>query len=143
VNGAAGARFSTQFDSTYDSVPSFAYKARVHDDSIPPLNEDPLVKATERNMHGRSASLFMNSSKRDYTGTSTMSTDPDFMGFTNSRGRVEDQFNAPPPQTRSSFSPTRRSTMGIKPRPELTGPLHDGVGRAIALYRFEGQEVSS
>ncbi|KAJ3549286.1 hypothetical protein NMY22_g938 [Coprinellus aureogranulatus] len=134
---AARSRFSTQFDSDFDAAPTFAHKARMHEDSVPSLNEDPLVKATERNMHGRSVSLFTSPSRRDYTGFSNANTDPDFMDSMKFRSPTGDPFNPPQPR---SLDPSRRHTTVIQPKPELTRPLHDGIGRAIALYRFEGQE---
>lgn len=138
TNTSARSGFGTQFYSDYDSAPAFAHNARIHEDSIPALREDPVVKATERNMHGRSASLFMNPTRRDYTGVSTANTDPDFMGFTNARSPVEDPFSS---RAASSFGP-RRHTMVIQPKPELTQPLRGGIGRAIALYQYQGQEVN-
>lgn len=78
----------------------------------------------------------MNPTRRDYTGVSTANTDPDFMGFTNARSPVEDPFSS---RAASSFGP-RRHTMVIQPKPELTQPLRGGIGRAIALYQYQGQE---
>jgi SH3 domain-containing YSC84-like protein 1 len=139
ASSASRSGFGTQFYSDYDPTPTFAHNARVHEDSIPALNEDPVVKATERNMHGRSASLYVNPSRRDYTGVSTANTDPDFMGFTNARSPVEEPFSS---RQDISLGTARRHTMTIQPKPELTQPLHGGIGRAIALYQFVGQEVS-
>ncbi|KAF6766480.1 hypothetical protein DFP72DRAFT_20932 [Ephemerocybe angulata] len=133
TNSASRSNFRTQFDSNYDAVPALASKARAHDDSIPPYQEDPMVISTlNRNKHTRSTSLF-NASSRAYTSAPTANTELN--------GVVEDYddpFNPSPSNSKSLH--TRRHTTMIQPKPELARPLFDGIARAIALYNFQAAE---
>lgn len=132
-----GTGFQTHFDSTYDDVATFTSKARIHDDTVPPYDEDPLVIAAEHQNQKKPARSL---SLHDPRGTSSNYKASTF----NPRDRDthlvsledEDPFITPPSQ-----SPLGRNG-NTQPIPDWTSQLGEGVGRAIALYKFDGVEVS-
>ena len=136
-SSSARASFQTQFDSNFNPVPTFVSKARVHDDIIPPYNEDPLVASATLRGPQRSNSLYTPTSGRFNGRTTSSNLLDDSKDWEDER--VEDPFGGPVSRSKSFSTNTHTYTA---PKSELEPPLTDGVGRAIAMYRFDAKEVS-
>ncbi|RXW17423.1 hypothetical protein EST38_g8449 [Candolleomyces aberdarensis] len=129
------ASFKTQFDSDYNPVPTFVSKARIHDDTIPAYDEDPLVASTARKSHMRSTSLFtppQSSSSKDFKRSSLAFPEPDLISL-----------NDPNPFTShtrtSSLSTGRQYSYDSQDFPR-TRSQPDSAVQAVALYKFDAVE---
>ncbi|KAJ2933563.1 hypothetical protein H1R20_g3496, partial [Candolleomyces eurysporus] len=129
------ASFQTQFDSDYNPVPTFVSKARIHDDTIPAYNEDPLVASTARKSHMRSTSLFtppQSSSSKDFKRTSLAFPEPDLISL-----------NDPNPFTShnrtSSLSTGRQYSYDSQDSSRSNSQPSSAI-QAVALYKFDAVE---
>jgi hypothetical protein len=136
------AKFQTQFDSDYNPVPTFASKARIHDDTIPAYDEDPLVASATRKSHMRSTSLFTpptasSSSSRDFKRTSLAFPESDLISLDD-----PNPFTSHSQSRTSSLSTGRQYSFQSQdyPRPNAQ---RDNAVQAIALYKFDAAEVCS
>ncbi|KAJ2919314.1 hypothetical protein MD484_g1092, partial [Candolleomyces efflorescens] len=132
------ASFQTRFDSDYNPVPTFASKARIHDDTIPAYDEDPLVASATRKSHMRSTSLFTpptSSSSKDFKRTSLAFPEPDLIGLDDSN-----PFSSHSHSRTTSLSTGRQYSFQSQDYPRPNAQRDDAV-QAIALYKFDAVET--